>query len=85
MSIYIARKVGLRTGKDRRKTKQEPWWKRRIKGSLEELRRHVNILKKKKNRRDQLRKKDKYSELARKYRIQEKGRRDNARQYYNYN
>ena len=37
VSVYITRKVGLRTGKDRRRDKQELWWKRRIKGSIEEL------------------------------------------------
>ena len=71
VSIYIARKVGLRTGKDRRKKKQKPWWKRRIKGSIEELRRHLNILER--NRRSEFRKKEKYNELARKYKIREKG------------
>ena len=59
VSIYIA-KVGLRT-----------WWKRKIKGSIEELRRHLNILER--NRRGELRKKEKYNELTRKYKIREKG------------
>ena len=71
VSIYTARKVGLRTGKDRRKKKREPWWKRRIKGSVEELRRHVNILER--NRQGKLRKADKFCELARKCKIKEKG------------
>lgn len=33
-SVYIAWKVGLRTGKGRRKGKQEPRWKRRKNGSI---------------------------------------------------
>ena len=55
-SVYVARKVGLRTGKGSRKDKQEPWWKRRIKGSIDELRRHINILER--NRRGELRKRN---------------------------
>ena len=40
VSVYVARKVVLRTGKGSRKDKQEPWWKRRIKGSIEETLRY---------------------------------------------
>ena len=50
--VYIARKVGLKPICDNKKAKQEPWWKRRILTSINELRKHINILERK--RREQL-------------------------------
>ena len=70
-AIYISKKVGLKTGNARRNTKKEPWWKRRIKGTIEELRKHVNILQR--NKRGELTRKERYKELERKYQIRKKG------------
>ena len=41
-SIWIAKELGLKK-QIKGVTKQEPWFKRRIKESLNELRRHINI------------------------------------------
>ena len=61
----------MQAGNARRNTKKEPWWKRRIKGTIEELRKHVNILQRKK--RGELTRKERYKELERKYQIKKKG------------
>ena len=71
VSVYIARKVGLKTGPTTASNNKEPWWKRRIKNSINELRRHINILER--NRRGEVRKKGKYLEVAKKYKMKEKG------------
>ena len=71
VAIYISKKVGLKTGNARRNTKKEPWWKRRIKGTIEELRKHVNILQR--NKLGELTRKERYKELERKYQIKKKG------------
>ena len=70
-AIYISKKVGLKTGDARRNAKKEPWWKRRIKGTIEELRKHVNILQR--NKRGELTRKKRYKELERKYHITNTG------------
>ena len=70
-AIYISKKVGLKTGNARRYTKKEPWWKRRIKGTIEELRKHVNVLQR--NKRGELTRKKRYKELERKYHIKNIG------------
>ena len=71
VSVYIARKAGLKTGPTTASNKKEPWWKRRIKNSINELRKHINILER--NRRGEVRKKGKYLEVAKKYKMKEKG------------
>ena len=50
---------------------KEPWWKRRIKESIKEIRKHINILERKK--RGDLKRIEKYKELEQKYRIKKKG------------
>ena len=69
-SVWIAKEFGLKkhiTGV----TKQEPWWKRRIKESINELRRHINIFQR--QQRGEMRKIRKYNELVKKYKVKEKG------------
>ena len=51
--------------------KKEPWWKRRIQSSMTEIRRHINILERKKK--GDLKKDVKYRDLDRKYFIRNKG------------
>ena len=46
-AILIGRKVGLKPVCRRANGKKEPWWKRRINQSIKELRKHVNILERK--------------------------------------
>lgn len=61
-AIYIARQVGLEIGGCKGKGSKEPQWKRRRKDSIEELRRHVNILERYKQ--GQLKRKEKCTKKA---------------------
>ena len=56
--IFIGEKVGLKPNQRRGNAMKEPWWKRRIKQSVQELRKHINILERKK--RGEIKKKEKY-------------------------
>ena len=47
-AIYVGRKVGLKPKQRRGNPVKEPWWKRRIQQSIQELRKHINILEQKK-------------------------------------
>ena len=46
-TTYIGRKLGLRYGINRQKKKKEPWRKRVVKQSIDEIRKHINILEEK--------------------------------------
>ena len=70
-AIYIARQVGLKMDGCERKRNQEPRWKRRIKSSILEVRRQVNNLERSKQ--GKLKRKEKYTNLERKYNIKQKG------------
>eukprot|EP00795_Rhopilema_esculentum_P009699 gene9699-biopygen2667 len=70
VALYVARKLGIGKPKIENKTR-EPWWKRRISESINELRKHINILEREK--RDEVSKKGKYHELSKKYNISRKG------------
>ena len=70
-AIYIARQVGLKMGGYEGKGSREPRWKKRIKDSIAELRKHVNPLERSKQRK--LKRKEKYPKLERKYNIKQKG------------
>ena len=69
--VYSARKVGLKPVCDNKKANQEPWWKRRILTSINDLRKHINILERKKA--GTIIKKTKFDLLNIKYRITAKG------------
>ena len=56
--IFMEEKVGLKPNQRRGNAMKEPWWKRRIKQSVQELRKHINILERKK--RGEIKKKEKY-------------------------
>ena len=49
---------------------KEPWWKRRIKQTMQELRKHINILERKKH--EEIKKKEKYKRTEHKYSINKK-------------
>eukprot|EP00795_Rhopilema_esculentum_P003517 gene3517-biopygen1669 len=70
VALYVARKLGIGKPKIENKTK-EPWWKRRISESINELRKHINILEREK--RGEVSKKGKYHQLSKKYNITRKG------------
>ena len=46
--IFMGEKVGLKPNQRRGNAMKEPWWKRRIKQSVQELRKHINSLERKK-------------------------------------
>ena len=56
--IFMGEKVGLKPNQRRGNAMKEPWWKRRIKQSVQELRKHINILERKK--RGEIKKREKY-------------------------
>ena len=56
--IFMGEKVGLKPNQRRGNAMKEPWWKRKIKQSVQELRKHINILERKK--RGEIKKKEKY-------------------------
>ena len=57
-AIFVGRKVGLRPKQRRANPVKEPWWKRRIQQSIQELWKHINILERKK--RGEIKKREKY-------------------------
>ena len=56
--IFVGKKVGLKPNQRRGNVVKETWWKRRIKQSIQELWKHINILERKK--RGEIKKKEKY-------------------------
>ena len=54
----MGRKVGLTPNQRRENAVKEPWWKRRIQRSIQELQKHINILEQ--NKRGEIKNKDKY-------------------------
>ena len=71
--VYIGKKIGLKACGSKNKEESEPWWKRRIKKSINKVRQHKNILER--HQRGEIKRKGKYEELERKYNIKKKGRR----------
>ena len=71
VSIYVAKKMGLKPFSNRRKEQKEPWWKRRILNSINMLRKHINILERKRN--GERIKKTKADMVEAKYRVKAKG------------
>ena len=70
-AIFVGRKVGLKPKQRRGNPVKEPWWKRQIQQSIQELRKHINILEQKK--RGKIKKKEKYKVRENKYRVKKKG------------
>ena len=69
--IFVGKKVGLKPNQRRANAVKVPWWKRRIKQSVQELQKHINILERKK--RGEIKKKEKYRETEHKYGVKKKG------------
>lgn len=69
-AVYVGKKLGIKNTK-RGYGMKEPWWKRRIKQSINEVRKHINILERRK--RGETMKENKYIEISRKYSITKKG------------
>ena len=57
-AIFVGRKLGLKPNQRRENSVKEPWWKTRIQQLIQELRKHINILERKK--RGEIKKKEKY-------------------------
>ena len=69
-AIFDGRKVGLKPKQRRGNPVKEPWWKRRIQKSIQELRKHINILQRKK--RGEIKQKGKYKVIEHKHRVKKK-------------
>ena len=70
-AVLIGRKVGLEHVQRIACGKTEPWWKRRVNEPFKELRKHVNILERK--RRGAPKRTEKYKILQEKYKVKRKG------------
>ena len=68
--IFVRKKVGLKPNQRRGNAVKVSWWKRRIKQSVKELQKHINILERKK--REEIKKKQKYRVIEHKYRVKKK-------------
>ena len=68
--IFVGEKVDIKPNQRRGNAGKVPWWKRRIKQSVQELQKHINILERKK--REEIKKKQKYRVIEDKYRVKKK-------------
>ena len=68
--ILVGRKVDLKPNQRRVNVVKKLWWKRRIQQSILELRKHINILERKK--REHIKKKEKHKVIELKYRVKKK-------------
>ena len=71
VATYVGQKVGLKVKENRPERNKEPFWKRRIRKKINEIRKHINILERYK--RNEIRNKEKYNNLEHKYHIKKKG------------
>ena len=70
-SVWVARKLGLKkTKRDGNKT-AEPWWKRRIESSIEDINKSINLLSRHKN--GEVKTSNKIKAMYTKFRIKAKG------------
>ena len=67
----MGRKVGFKPSQRSGNAVKEPWWKRRLQQSIQELRKHIIILERKK--RGEMKKKEKYKVIEHKYSVKKKG------------
>ena len=68
--IFVGKKVDIKPNQRRGNAVKVPWWKRRIKQSVQELQKHINILERKKH--EEIKKKQKYRVIEDKYRVKKK-------------
>ena len=68
--IFVGKKVDIKPNQRRGNAVKVPWWKRRIKQSVQELQKHINILERKK--REEIKKKQKYRVIEEKYWVKKK-------------
>lgn len=69
--INIGKKVGLGPNCKKGNEEKETWWKRRIKQLINELQKHINILKK--EEKSEIKSEGKYQELELRCKFQRKG------------
>ena len=70
-AIFAGKKVGLKPNQRCKNAVKEPWWKRRIKQSMQELPKHINILER--TKRGAIKNKEKHKVIEHKYRVKKKG------------
>ena len=71
IAAVATQKVGLKAKDNRPERNTEPFWKRRIREKINEIRKHFNILER--HKRNEIRKKEKYNSLEHKYHMKKKG------------
>ena len=71
VATYVGQKVGLKVKANRPERNKEPFWKRRIRKKINEIRKHINILERYK--RNEIRNKEKHNNVEHKYHIKKKG------------
>ena len=71
VATYVGQKVGLKAKDNRPERNMEPFWKRRIREKINEMRKHINVLER--HKRNEIRKKEIYNSLEHKYHIKKKG------------
>ena len=70
VTVYAEKKIGPKACESKNKQEREPQWKKRIKKSVNKVRKHINILER--HQRGDIRRKEKYEELERNYNTQKK-------------
>ena len=70
-AIFAGKKVGLKPNQRYKNAVKEPWWKRRIKQSMQELPKHINILER--TKRGAIKNKEKHKVIEHQYRVNKKG------------
>ena len=68
--VYVGKKIDLKACGSKNKKESEPWWRRRIKKSVNKVRKHINISEH--HQRGEVKRKEKYEQLKRKYNIKKK-------------
>ena len=68
--VYVGKKIGLKACGNNKKKGIRAWWKRRIKKSINNVKKHIKISER--HQRGEIRRQEKYDELERKYNIKNK-------------
>ena len=77
IKVYVGKKINLKACVSKNKKELEPWWKRRIKKSINKVRKHIKILEF--HQRGEIRRKEKYEEIKRKNNIKKKRNKNSYR------
>ena len=68
--VYVGKKIDFKACGSKKKKESDPWWERRIKKLISKVRKYINIVEH--HQRVEIRRKENYEELERKYNIKKK-------------